>query len=160
MRSGGLSPLPRSSAPWHPSISTAAFINKKSNLWCKKRGRNMRPLFIMDNGQWTIDNCGIFLRKMIEIVAFGDTLIVHWPLSIVHFYRDVGTVNRNLCPKKVLDNQVQVWYYTQVIKKAKYPPHLKRIAKRSIFFLPAGSVSMCGWIAIRIFCFVWWRCLP
>ena len=54
----------------------------------------MRPLFIMDNGQWTIDNCGIFLRKMIEIVAFGDTLIVHCPLSIVNSAR--SAVNGNL----------------------------------------------------------------
>jgi len=32
-----------------------------------------------------MDNYGIFLRKMIEIVAFGDTIIVNYQLSIVHY---------------------------------------------------------------------------
>ena len=35
------------------------------------------------NGQLTVDNYGIFLRKMIKIVAKGDTLIIHYPLSII-----------------------------------------------------------------------------
>ena len=32
-----------------------------------------------------MDNCGILLRKMIQIVAFGDTFIVNYPLSIVNY---------------------------------------------------------------------------
>ena len=41
-------------------------------------------------------NCGILLRKMIEIVAFGDTLILHSAFCIVHFYRANGAINKNL----------------------------------------------------------------
>ena len=48
-----------------------------------------------------MDNCGISLREMIEIVAFGDTFIVHCPLRIVNFYRNEGAVNRNL-PEVIL----------------------------------------------------------
>ena len=43
-----------------------------------------------------MDNCGISLREMIEIVAYGDTFIVHCPLRIVNFYRNEGAVNKNL----------------------------------------------------------------
>ena len=32
-----------------------------------------------------MDNEGVFLRKTIFIVAFGDTIIVNYQLSIVHF---------------------------------------------------------------------------
>ena len=43
-----------------------------------------------------MDNYGIFLRKMIEIVAAGDTIIINYQLSIIHFYRTNGAINRNL----------------------------------------------------------------
>ena len=32
-----------------------------------------------------MDNYGIFLRKMIKIVAIGDTIIINYPFSIVHY---------------------------------------------------------------------------
>ena len=43
-----------------------------------------------------MDNYGIFLRKMIEIVNLGDTIIINYQLSIIHFYRTNGAINRNL----------------------------------------------------------------
>ena len=42
-----------------------------------------------------MDNYGIFLRKMIEIVAVGDTIIINYQLSIIHFYRTNGAINWN-----------------------------------------------------------------
>ena len=42
-----------------------------------------------------MDNYGIFLRKMIEIVAAGDTIIINYQLSIIHFYRTNGAINWN-----------------------------------------------------------------
>ena len=43
-----------------------------------------------------MQNSGIFLRKMIEIVAEGDTFILHFAFFILHFYRAIGSINRNL----------------------------------------------------------------
>ena len=43
-----------------------------------------------------MDNFGIFLRKIIEIVAIGDTNIINYQLSIIHFYRTNGAINRDL----------------------------------------------------------------
>ena len=43
-----------------------------------------------------MDNYGIFLWKMIRIVATGDTIIINYQLSIIHFYRANGSINRNL----------------------------------------------------------------
>ena len=43
-----------------------------------------------------MQNSGIFLRKMIEIVAEGDTFILHFAFFILHFYRAIGSINWNL----------------------------------------------------------------
>jgi hypothetical protein len=40
-----------------------------------------------------MQNSGIFLRKMIEIVAEGDTFILHFAFFILHFYRAIGSIN-------------------------------------------------------------------
>jgi hypothetical protein len=39
----------------------------------------------MDNGQWIMDNGGILLRKMIQIIGSADTFIVNCQLSTVHY---------------------------------------------------------------------------
>ena len=47
------------------------------------------------NAECIMQNSGIFLRKMIEIVAEGDTFILHFAFFILHFYRAIGSINWN-----------------------------------------------------------------
>ena len=43
-----------------------------------------------------MDNYGIFLRKIIETVNLGSTIIINYQLSIIHFYRANGAINWDL----------------------------------------------------------------
>ena len=43
-----------------------------------------------------MDNYGIFLRKMIEIVTVGNTIIINYQLSIIHFYQANGSINQGM----------------------------------------------------------------
>ena len=45
--------------------------------------------------QFTVDSCGIFLLKMIETVAKGDTITVNYQLSTVNYFV-LGRLNRKL----------------------------------------------------------------
>jgi hypothetical protein len=50
-----------------------------------------------------MQNGGIFLRKMIEIVGKADTFILHFAFFILHFYRAKGSLNRDLVRKNTAD---------------------------------------------------------
>ena len=39
----------------------------------------------MDNGEWTIDNCGIAFGNLFPSVGRADTIIVHCQFSIVNY---------------------------------------------------------------------------
>ena len=63
----------------------------------------------MDNV--SMDNEGIFLRKMIKIVGEADTIIVNCPLSIVNYYRSNGTINWNLM---LFLDELNIFYCVQI----------------------------------------------
>jgi len=45
----------------------------------------------IENGELRIENYGIFLWKMIEIVAKGDTFIINFQFSIINYLSGTAT---------------------------------------------------------------------
>ena len=84
-----------------------------------------------------MQNSGIFLRKMIEIVAEGDTFILHFAFFILHFYRAIGSINRNLiCILSLLYYSIHYHYEQGVNKKEiyKYSIFSHRLQKSLAFY--------------------------
>ena len=41
----------------------------------------------MDNGKWIMDNEGVAFGDIFQIISEGNTVIIHYSLSIIHFAR-------------------------------------------------------------------------
>jgi len=41
----------------------------------------------MDNGKWIMENEGVAFGDIFQIISEGNTVLIHYSLSIIHFAR-------------------------------------------------------------------------